>query len=183
MLLESGLPKFLWAKAAHHTMWLRNQTMTNCLQLTTPYQVLRNKAPDLSHVVPWGMNIWVKVNGVGKLDARGRLGRFVGYNDESKAIRIYWPDSRSIGIEHDVLFGKDSPNLTDEIVEIVIDSSPPQVQQMLEVTCVTTPAPTTTIPSQPAPTSPPKADPKDDTPAQPTQRSTRAASKPPGYYK
>jgi hypothetical protein len=168
MLLESGLPKFLWAEAAHHAMWLCNRMTTNHLQLTTPYQVLRNEAPDLSHVVPWGVNIWVKVNSVGKLDVRGLLGRFVGYDDESKAIRIYWPDSRSIGIECDVLFGKDSPNLTDEIVEIVIDSSPPQAQQMPEVIRVTTPAPTTTIPPQPAPTSPPKADPNDDTSAQPT---------------
>jgi hypothetical protein len=111
------------------------------------------------------VNVWVRVTGAGKLDARGRLGRFVGYDDKSKAIRIYWPDSRSIGIERDVLFGKASPNLSEEIV---IESSPPQAQQMPEVTCVTTPIPTTTTPPQPAPTSPPKADLKDDTPAQPT---------------
>jgi Reverse transcriptase (RNA-dependent DNA polymerase)/Integrase core domain len=180
MLLESNLPKFLWAEAAHHTMWLCNRTTTNHLQLATPYQILRNEASDLSHVVPWGVNVWVKVNSVGKLDARGWLGRFVGYDDESKAIRIYWPDSRSIRIEHDVLFGKHSPNLSKEII---IESSPPQAQQMPEVTRVTTAVPTTTTPPQPAPTSPPKADPKDDTPAQPTRRSTRAASKSPGYYK
>jgi hypothetical protein len=125
MLLESGLPKFLWAEVAHHTMWLCNRMTTNRLQLATPYQILRNKAPDLSHVVPWGVNVWVKVNSVGKLDARGRLGQFMGYNDESKAIRIYWPESRSIGIECDILFGKDSPNLSDEIV---IKSNPPQAQ-------------------------------------------------------
>jgi hypothetical protein len=81
----------------------------------------------------------------------------MGYDDESKAIRIYWPDSRSIGIECDVLFSKHSPNLSEEIV---IESSPPQAQQMPEVTCVTTAVPTTTTPPQPAPTSPPKADPK-----------------------
>jgi hypothetical protein len=137
----------------------------NCLQLATPYQILRNKAPDLSYVVLWGVNVWVKVNSVGKLDARGLLGQFVGYNDESKAIRIYWPDSRSIGIERYILFGKHSPNLSEEIV---IESSPPQAQQMPEVTCVTTAVPTTTTPPQPAPTSPPKADPKDDAPVQPT---------------
>jgi Integrase core domain len=168
MLLESGLPRFLWAEAAHHAIWLCNRMTMNYLQLTTPYQVLRNEASDMSHIVPWGVNVWVKINSMGKLDARGRLGWFVGYNDESKAIRIYWPESRSIGIEHNVLFGKNSPNLADEIVEIVIDSSPPQAQQMPEVTCVTTPVPTTTIPPQPAPTSPPKADPKDNAPAQPT---------------
>jgi Integrase core domain len=59
MLLESSLPKFLWAEVAHHVIWLRNRTIINRLQLTTPYQVLRNKAPDLSHMVQWGMNVWV----------------------------------------------------------------------------------------------------------------------------
>jgi hypothetical protein len=71
MLLESSLPKFLWAEVAHHAMWLCNRTTTNHLQLTTPHQVLRNEAPDMSHVVPWGVNVWVKVNGAGKLEARG----------------------------------------------------------------------------------------------------------------
>jgi Integrase core domain len=71
MLLESGLPKVLWAEAAHHAMWLCNRMTMNRLQLTTPYQVLRNEAPDLSHVVPWGVNVWVKVTGAGKLDVRG----------------------------------------------------------------------------------------------------------------
>jgi hypothetical protein len=97
----------------------------NCLQLAIPYQILRNEAPDLSYMVLWGMNVWVKVNGVGKLDVRGQLGQFMGYDDKSKAIRIYWPESRSIGIEHDVLFGKDSPNLSNEIV---IESNPHQAQ-------------------------------------------------------
>jgi hypothetical protein len=51
MLLESGLLKFLWAEAAYHAMWLHNRMTINHLQLATPYQILRNKAPDLSHVV------------------------------------------------------------------------------------------------------------------------------------
>jgi hypothetical protein len=71
MLLESGLPKFLWAEVAHHVMWPCNQTTMNCLQLTIPYQILRNEAPDMSHVVLWGEKVWVKINGVGKLDVRG----------------------------------------------------------------------------------------------------------------
>ena len=42
-----------------------------------------------------------------KLDARAQLGRFVGYDSESKGYRIYWPEKRSISIERNVVFNQD----------------------------------------------------------------------------
>ena len=47
----------------------------------------------------------------GKLDPRGREGCFVGYDAESKGCRIYWPNSRSIGVEPDLIF-EDRPAST-----------------------------------------------------------------------
>ena len=43
-----------------------------------------------------------------KLDASGKKGTFVGYNETSKAYRIYVPGQREVEICHDVTFNKDA---------------------------------------------------------------------------
>ena len=42
----------------------------------------------------------------GKLDARAKVGRFVGYDSESKGFRIYWPEKRSVSVERNVVFNQ-----------------------------------------------------------------------------
>ena len=42
----------------------------------------------------------------GKLDARAKIGRFVGYDSESKGYRIYWPGKRSVTVERNIMFMK-----------------------------------------------------------------------------
>jgi hypothetical protein len=42
----------------------------------------------------------------GKLDARVKVGWFVGYDSKSKGFRIYWPGKRTVTVEHDVVFNE-----------------------------------------------------------------------------
>ena len=50
------------------------------------------------------MAAYVKDLKAGKLDARAQMGRFVGYDSESKGYRIYWPGKRSVTVERNVVF-------------------------------------------------------------------------------
>ena len=43
-----------------------------------------------------------------KLEASGKKGTFVSYNENSKAYRIYVPSQREVEISHDVTFDEDS---------------------------------------------------------------------------
>ena len=43
-----------------------------------------------------------------KLDASGKKGMFVGYNETSKAYRVYVPGQREVEICHDVTFDEDA---------------------------------------------------------------------------
>ena len=70
----------------------------------TPYEAFNGSKPDMGHIHLWGSRVWVRDLTAGKLDPRGREGRFIGCDTESKGCRIYWPNSRSIGVERDLIF-------------------------------------------------------------------------------
>jgi hypothetical protein len=42
----------------------------------------------------------------GKLDSRTTEGKFLGYDEESKGYRIYWPKKQTVMVEWDIYFDK-----------------------------------------------------------------------------
>jgi len=57
MLHDSGLPKFLWAEATAHVVYLKNHTWTRTIGETTPYKILYGQKLDLSNIQPWGCKV------------------------------------------------------------------------------------------------------------------------------
>ena len=173
MLIDSGLPKFLWLEAMQFAMWIRNRTTTHALGGKTPYEALYGVKPDMSNLHLWGSRVWVRDLTAGKLDPRGREGRFVGYDSESKGYRVYWIDSRTVGVERDLVF-EDRP-ITNELVLLpdpsVIKSNPqpPQPSQPSETT------PETTSTSEPTSVAEPERAKAEAEP--PTQKRTRTPSR------
>ena len=127
MMIAAGLPRFLWAEAVRHDVWLRNRAPTRALTVNqTPYEVATGIKPDLTKLYEWGIPIWVKLLDAGKLDIRAEEVRFIGFDDESKGIRVYWPKQRKVSIERDVYVDKNRALLPDEVsiegVEDVFDN-------------------------------------------------------------
>ena len=116
MLDESKLPKYLWAEAINHHVWIRNRVPTRSLDVDkTPYEVATSQKPDLSNVHPWGCKAWVKRLDVGKLDPRAELCHFVGIDSESKGFRVYWPGKNRVSIERDIYFNENDVLMHDEV--------------------------------------------------------------------
>jgi Reverse transcriptase (RNA-dependent DNA polymerase)/gag-polypeptide of LTR copia-type/GAG-pre-integrase domain len=114
MIIQSGLPAFLWAEAIRHSVWLRNRTITRATpENKTPYEIGTKEKPDLSGLLEWGSRIWVKKLDVQKLEPRAFEAVFVGYDDESKGYRVFWPSKRHVSIERDVYFNKNEALLPD----------------------------------------------------------------------
>jgi len=90
MLHNSRLPKFLWGEAAHHAVYLKNQTWTQVLDDTTPYQIMTGRKPDLSDLHPWGCCIHVHDTSGCKLDGRSKIGQWMGFDEESNVHQVYW---------------------------------------------------------------------------------------------
>jgi hypothetical protein len=83
-----------------------NRTSTKAVEGMTPYEATFGKKPDLSEVREWGERVWVRVEGGDKLGGRVREGRWMGLDEKSKGVRIYWPDSRTVGVERNVYVDK-----------------------------------------------------------------------------
>ena len=115
LLLSSGLPRFLWEEAMKHTTWLQNRTPAHALDGKTPYEMKNKRKPHLAGIQEFGVAAYVKDLKAGKLDARAQMGRFVGYDSESKGYRIYWPGKRSITVERDVVFNQNDLRDTEHI--------------------------------------------------------------------
>ena len=106
LLLASGLPRFLWQEAMLHATWLQNRMPAQALEGKTPYKMLNKKVPNLAGIQEFGATAYMKDLKAGKLDARAKVGCFVGYDSESKGYRIYWPGKRSITVEQIVIFNE-----------------------------------------------------------------------------
>ena len=144
----SGLPKYLWGEALRHATWLKNRTATRALDGKTPHQALLGHAPNLANLQPWGTKVWVHVGDGSKLSARAREGRWLGFDTESHAHRVYFPSSRNVATERNIFFGA-APALEGE--ELIIPSTErdqPAAQPAPE-TSSTSPSPVQQIASPP----------------------------------
>ncbi|KIY53523.1 hypothetical protein FISHEDRAFT_68876 [Fistulina hepatica ATCC 64428] len=70
----------------------------------TPHEKANHEKPDIGWLRPWGAKVWIKKNKdqlMGKFNSRAKEGHFVGIGEESKGIRVWYPGTHRIVIEHD----------------------------------------------------------------------------------
>ena len=118
LLIASRLLRFLWEEAMKHATWLQNRSPASALDGKTLYEMVHNKKPHLAGIQEFGAAAYVKDLKAGKLDAHAQLGRFVGYDSESKGYRIYWPGKRSISVKCNVAFNQDDLQINDGTLSI-----------------------------------------------------------------
>lgn len=104
VIIDSGLPNFLWGEALLHIAYVRNRSPTRALDDRTPYEVFHGRKPNISNLPIWGSLVRIHDPTGSKLSPRGVIGHWVGFDEESLAHRIYWPSSRRISVERSVLF-------------------------------------------------------------------------------
>ncbi|KJA14671.1 hypothetical protein HYPSUDRAFT_96846, partial [Hypholoma sublateritium FD-334 SS-4] len=59
MLIDSGLPLWLWLYGVCYTIWLKNRTPNSILPKTTPYEVKHGTKPDLSRAHRFGCKAFI----------------------------------------------------------------------------------------------------------------------------
>ena len=71
------------------------------------------KKPYLGGIQEFRVAAYVKDLKAGKLDPQAKMGRFVGYNSESKRYQIYWPQKCSVTVERNVVFDRSNTKATE----------------------------------------------------------------------
>ena len=109
ILKHMEVPNYLWGEAVRHATYLINRVATRVLNLKTPYEMLKDKRPNIEHVRIFGCVAYAKIESthLKKLDNRSRMLIHLGTEPGSKAYRLVDPTSRRIVVSRDVVFDED----------------------------------------------------------------------------
>uniref|UniRef100_A0A151UEZ7 Retrovirus-related Pol polyprotein from transposon TNT 1-94 n=1 Tax=Cajanus cajan TaxID=3821 RepID=A0A151UEZ7_CAJCA len=111
MLNENDLPKYFWADAVNTACYVLNRIVIRSLLKKTPYDLYKDRKPNISHFKVFGCKCFILNNGretLGKFDAKVDEGVFIGYSATSKAYRIF--NKRSLVVEESIHVKFDETN-------------------------------------------------------------------------
>ncbi|GJX26272.1 retrovirus-related pol polyprotein from transposon TNT 1-94 [Tanacetum coccineum] len=99
MLTFANLPLFLWAEAIATACFTQNRSIIHKRFDKTPYELINKRKPNIKFFHVFGCRCYLlnDYDDVGKLNAKGDIGVFVGYSKESAAL-----ESSSSSLNDDV---------------------------------------------------------------------------------
>ena len=95
LLIEAKLPKELWTYAVKASAYIRNRCFSPRTGKTA-YEMMTNLRPNLSNMHIFGTECYSYVQVKKKLDPRSKQGIFVGYDSESPAYLVYFPEEDDV---------------------------------------------------------------------------------------
>uniref|UniRef100_A0AAV1TLF5 Integrase catalytic domain-containing protein n=1 Tax=Peronospora matthiolae TaxID=2874970 RepID=A0AAV1TLF5_9STRA len=123
MLHHAKLDKCFWAEAAMTAIYVKNRLPSPKVVKKTPFEIVYNLKPSVKHMRTFGCQTYIltpKENRF-KWDPKARAGIFVGYEEVSKAYRVYDIEAGQVVISRDVNFDESTFGLqlpiTDEDVD------------------------------------------------------------------
>nr|CAH66624.1 OSIGBa0115A19.5 [Oryza sativa] len=106
MLKAAGMPACFWGEAVVAAVYVLNRSPTKALNGVTPHEAWHGRRPSVEHLRVFGCVGYVKTvkPNLRKLDDRGTRMVFIGYEQGSKAYRMYDPVARRVCVSRDVVF-------------------------------------------------------------------------------
>ncbi|GJZ93144.1 hypothetical protein Tco_0665209 [Tanacetum coccineum] len=91
MLADAKLPVTFSAEAVNTACYVQNRVLVNKSQNKTPYELFNGRSPAIGFLRPFGCHVMIlnTLDHLGKFDAKGDEGYFVGYSLNSKAFRVF----------------------------------------------------------------------------------------------
>ncbi|GKE88357.1 ribonuclease H-like domain-containing protein [Tanacetum coccineum] len=91
MLADAKLLVTFWAEAVNTACYVQNKVLVNKSQHKTPYELFNGRSPAIGILRPFGCHVMIfnTLDHLGKFDAKGDEGYFVGYSLNSKAFRVF----------------------------------------------------------------------------------------------
>nr|GEY71274.1 retrovirus-related Pol polyprotein from transposon TNT 1-94 [Tanacetum cinerariifolium] len=91
MLADAKLPITFWAEAVNNACYVQNRVLVNKPQNKTPYELFNGRSPAIGFLKPFGCHVMIlnTLDNLGKFEAKGDEGYFLGYSMSSKAFRVF----------------------------------------------------------------------------------------------
>lgn len=107
-LIFSSAP--LWADAVATSCFTQNRSLVHPRFNKTPYELVNNRKPDISYLHMFGALCYPTNDreDLGKLKAKGDIGIFIGYSENSRAFRVYNRRTKRIMETMNVKFDENS---------------------------------------------------------------------------
>nr|GEV63535.1 hypothetical protein [Tanacetum cinerariifolium] len=98
MLADAKLPVTFWAEAVNTTCYVQNRVLVNKSQNKTPYELFNSRTPAIGFLRPFGCHVMIfnTLDHLGKFDAKGDEGYFIGYSMSNKAFRVFNKRTRKV---------------------------------------------------------------------------------------
>lgn len=119
LLTDAELPKYLWAEAVNTANYIQNRTITKGAD-SIPCELWNNKKPNANHFEIFGTKCYVHTptEKRRKLDNTATQMCFIGYEDCSKAYRLYDPVHHKLVVSRDVRFVYNNSHSSDVSIEL-----------------------------------------------------------------
>lgn len=98
MLHELHVPKNCWEEAVSTAVYTINRVYVRPMTNSTPYELWYARKPNLRHMRVFGSPCWVfnDRESLGKFDARGDEGIFLGYGSNTRAFKVLLKDTNVV---------------------------------------------------------------------------------------
>nr|GEZ88560.1 ribonuclease H-like domain-containing protein [Tanacetum cinerariifolium] len=102
MLADAKLPVTFWAEAVNTACYVQNRVLVNKAHNKTPYELFNGRTPAIGFLKPFGCHVMIlnTLDNLGKFEAKGDEGYFLGYSMSSKAFRVF--NKRTNRVEENV---------------------------------------------------------------------------------
>ncbi|KAG2869860.1 hypothetical protein PC114_g27645 [Phytophthora cactorum] len=123
MLHHAKLDKRFWAEAAMTAIYVKNRLPSPKIEHKTPFEIVYKSKPSVKHMRVFGCRTYILTPKEKRLkwDPKARAGLFLGYEEVSKAYRLYDIETGQVVISRDVNFDEStfglSPTISDEDVD------------------------------------------------------------------
>nr|GEV22831.1 hypothetical protein [Tanacetum cinerariifolium] len=91
ILADAKLPVTFWAEAVNTACYVQNRVLVNKSQNKTPYELFNGRTPAIGFLKPFGCHVMIlnTLDNLGKFEAKGDEGYFIGYSMSSKAFKVF----------------------------------------------------------------------------------------------
>ncbi|KAG3024703.1 hypothetical protein PC121_g24756 [Phytophthora cactorum] len=106
MLHHAKLDKRFWAEAAMTAIYVKNRLPSPKIEHKTPFEIVYKSKPSVKHMRVFGCRTYILTPKEKRLkwDPKARAGLFLGYEEVSKAYRVYDIEAGKVMVSRDVTF-------------------------------------------------------------------------------